>query len=79
VCLKCLADVVEAYVGAVFIDSGFDFAEVQRFFKDNVQNYFQDISLYDMHVSHHPVVSIISIEFLSMRTLLLSKFHEERE
>ena len=29
---KCLADIVEAYVAAMFIDSNFDFGEVQKFF-----------------------------------------------
>ena len=44
---KCLADVVEAYVGAMFVDSEFDFSVVQTFFDMHIKHYFSDISLYD--------------------------------
>ena len=51
---KCLADVVEAYVGAIFIDSNFDFNEVQRFFDAHIQPHFSDMSLYDGYAGNHP-------------------------
>jgi len=51
---KCLADVVEAYVGAIFIDSNFDFTEVQRFFDAHIQPHFADMSLYDGYATNHP-------------------------
>jgi endoribonuclease Dicer len=44
---KCLADVVEAYVGAMFVDSEFDFSVVQKFFDMHIKAFFTDVSLYD--------------------------------
>lgn len=51
---KCLADIVEAYVGAVFIDSNFDYNEVQRFFDQHIRPHFEDMSLYDGYANNHP-------------------------
>ncbi|KAM0717086.1 hypothetical protein Q7P37_006938 [Cladosporium fusiforme] len=51
---KCLGDIVEAYVGAVFIDSNFNYNEVQRFFDLHIQPYFEDMSLYDSYANNHP-------------------------
>jgi endoribonuclease Dicer len=51
---KCLADIVEAYIGAVFIDSNFDYNEVQRFFDQHIRPYFEDMSLYDGYANNHP-------------------------
>lgn len=51
---KCLADIVEAYVGAVFIDSNFDYNEVQRFFDMHIKPHFEDMSLYDGYANNHP-------------------------
>lgn len=51
---KCLADIVEAYVGAVFIDSKFDYNEVQRFFDMHIKPHFEDMSLYDGYANNHP-------------------------
>lgn len=55
---KCLGDIVEAYVGAVFIDSDFDYAQVQRFFDVHIQPYFEDMSLYDSYANNHPVTHL---------------------
>lgn len=52
-----LSDMVEAYVGAIFIDSDFDYNEVQRFFDQNIKPYFEDMTMYDTYASSHPVVS----------------------
>ncbi len=30
---KCLPDVLEAYIGAIFVDSRYDYAVVQAFFR----------------------------------------------
>jgi len=57
---KCLADIVEAYVGAMFIDSGFKYAEVQRFFDEHIKWFFDDMSIYDTYANNHPVVSLVS-------------------
>ncbi|RYP10235.1 hypothetical protein DL764_000727 [Monosporascus ibericus] len=52
---KCLPDIVESYVGALFVDSGFDYAVVQRFFDAHARPYFEDMRLYDTFASKHPV------------------------
>ncbi|RYP40530.1 hypothetical protein DL767_001659 [Monosporascus sp. MG133] len=52
---KCLPDIVESYVGALFVDSGFDYAAVRRFFDAHVRPYFEDMHLYDAFASKHPV------------------------
>lgn len=55
---KCLADVVEAYVGAVFVDSDFDYGQVQRFFDAHVAPYFADMAPYAGYVRGHPVTQL---------------------
>lgn len=52
---KCLPDIVEAYIGAVFVDSEYDYGTVRRFFEENVRPYFEDMSLYDSFANKHPV------------------------
>ena len=52
---KCLPDIVEAYVGAIFVDSEFNFAEVEHFFVHHIQPYFEDMELYDTFANKHPV------------------------
>lgn len=51
---KCLPDIVEAFIGALFIDSDFDYGQVQRFFQQHVQWYFEDMSIYDTFANNHP-------------------------
>ena len=53
-----MADMVESYVGAMFIDSNFNFAEVQRFFDTHVVWFFKDMSIYDNFANSHPIVCI---------------------
>jgi endoribonuclease Dicer len=55
---KCLADMVEAYVGAVFVDSNFDYNEVQRFFDQHIRPYFEDMSIYDGYANNHPCTAL---------------------
>jgi len=52
---KCLPDVVEAYIGAVFVDSGYDFNTVREFFDAHVKPWFEDMRLYDTFANKHPV------------------------
>ena len=40
--IKELPDIVEAYVGAMFIDADFDYGEVQRFFDTHMKSFFED-------------------------------------
>ncbi|KAF1955997.1 hypothetical protein CC80DRAFT_474029 [Byssothecium circinans] len=55
---KCLADVVEAYVAAMFVDSEFNFQVVQDFFDMHLKQFFLDMSLYDDFANHHPVTRL---------------------
>ncbi|KAI0432759.1 hypothetical protein F5Y09DRAFT_353064 [Xylaria sp. FL1042] len=52
---KSLPDIVEAYIGAIFVDSEFDYEEVQRFFDTHILPYFEDMHLYDTYANNHPV------------------------
>lgn len=47
---------VEAYIGAVFVDSEFDYLEVERFFKKHIEWFFEDMSIYDTFANNHPTV-----------------------
>ncbi|KAL2783565.1 hypothetical protein BJX66DRAFT_349313 [Aspergillus keveii] len=51
---KCLPDMVEAYLGAVFVDSNFDFKVVEDFYKRHVKPYFEDMAIYDTFANKHP-------------------------
>jgi endoribonuclease Dicer len=57
---KCLADVVEAYVAAMFVDSEFDFNVVQKFFDMHLKRYFVDMTLpnYEAFGSGHPTTRL---------------------
>ena len=55
---KSLPDVVEAYLGAVFVDSKFNYSEVQRFFDMHIAPFFQDMSIYDSFANNHPVTRL---------------------
>ncbi|KAK5683827.1 Dicer-like protein 1 [Elasticomyces elasticus] len=55
---KCLPDIIEAFIGAMFIDSDFDYGEVQRFFELHVKGYFEDMSLYDGFANNHPCTAL---------------------
>ncbi|KAI2985758.1 hypothetical protein CBS147344_6043 [Aspergillus niger] len=51
---KCLPDMVEAYVGAVFVDSDFNFEVIERFFRDYIKPFFEDMAIYDTFANKHP-------------------------
>lgn len=52
---KCLPDIVEAYVGAIFVDSQYSYAEVEAFFNAHVLPFFHDMRIYDTYANKHPV------------------------
>lgn len=52
---KCIPDVLEALIGAMFVDSGYDLTTVQRFFGVHFLPYFSDMHIYDAFVKKHPV------------------------
>ncbi|KAM6478310.1 hypothetical protein HDV62DRAFT_400793 [Trichoderma sp. SZMC 28011] len=55
---KALADVVEALVGAMFVDSGFSFSVVLNFFTKFIQPFFEDMALYSSFASNHSVTAL---------------------
>ncbi|KAL7800300.1 hypothetical protein V8C37DRAFT_414204 [Trichoderma ceciliae] len=55
---KVLADVVEALVGAMFVDSGYSFSIVLSFFTKFIQPFFEDMALYSSFASDHPVTAM---------------------
>ncbi|KAJ4390605.1 Dicer-like protein 1 [Gnomoniopsis smithogilvyi] len=52
---KCIADVLEAYLGAIFVDSEYDYATIQRFFNKHMLPYFSEMRIYDTFANKHPV------------------------
>lgn len=56
---KVLADVVESFVGAMFVDSGYSFSVVRDFFAKFIQPYFEDMALLSSFASNHPVTVLI--------------------
>lgn len=47
---------LEAYLGAIFVDSGFDFTVIEAFFKRHILPFFHDMSIYDTFANRHPTV-----------------------
>ncbi|GKT62072.1 RNase3 domain-containing protein [Colletotrichum tofieldiae] len=58
---KHLSDVVEAYIGALFVDSGYDYSQVRAFFDAHIRPFFTDMALYDSFTSRHPVTNLSHI------------------
>ncbi|KAK7420523.1 Dicer-like protein 1 [Neonectria punicea] len=52
---KALPDIVEAFIGAMFVDAQYDYGVVVAFFARFVQPYFEDMALYDTFAKRHPV------------------------
>ncbi|KAH7134611.1 hypothetical protein B0J13DRAFT_450366 [Dactylonectria estremocensis] len=52
---KALPDIVEAFVGAMFVDSQYNYGVVVDFFQRFIQPYFEDMALYDTFANKHPV------------------------
>jgi len=51
---KCLPDIIEAYIGAIFVDSEYDYSEVEKFFNMHIKWYFKDMTIYDTFANKHP-------------------------
>jgi endoribonuclease Dicer len=64
---KVLADLVESYLGAVLVDSNFDFREIEKFFEKHVKWHFEDIEAYDTFANRHPTTHLTR--------LLIQEFH----
>ncbi|KAI9662079.1 MAG: Dicer-like protein 1 [Trizodia sp. TS-e1964] len=52
---KCLPDMLEAYIGAIFVDSKYDYKVVEDFFELHILPFFKDLALYDTYANNHPV------------------------
>ena len=51
---KCLPDIVEAYIGAMFVDSEYDFSVIEHFFERHIRWFFEDMSIYDTYANKQP-------------------------
>lgn len=51
----------------MFVDSAYDFSVVKQFFDKFFLPFFKDITLYDDFAGNHPVVSLYSINSISMQ------------
>ena len=63
---KCLPDVVEAYVGAIFVDSEYNYREVERFFDKHIRWYFKDMAIYDTFANKHPTTFLTNFLQINM-------------
>jgi endoribonuclease Dicer len=51
---KALSDLVESYIGAVLVDSDFDYSEIEKFFEKHILWYFKSLEMYDTFANRHP-------------------------
>ena len=58
---KCLPDIVESYIGAIFVDSEFNYKEVERFFDEHIRWFFEDMTIYDLFANAHPTTHLQNI------------------
>jgi endoribonuclease Dicer len=63
---KCLPDIIEAYIGAIFVDSEYNYAEVERFFDDHIKWYFESMSIYDSYANKHPTTFLTKFLQINM-------------
>jgi endoribonuclease Dicer len=66
---KCLPDMVEAYVGAIFVDSEYNYSEVERFFNEHITWYFTDMLIYDTFANKHPTTFLTKFLQINMGCL----------
>lgn len=79
---KCLPDIVESYIGAIFVDSEFSYAEVQRFFDAYIMPFFEDMRLYDTYALSQPVTrlsNILSTEFHCTKWRIMAAETDDEE
>lgn len=51
---KALSDLVESYLGAVMVDSEFDYGQAESFFEKHILWFFEDMEIYDGFANKHP-------------------------
>ena len=62
---KALSDIVESFVGAIFVDSKYDYKEVERFFDAHIRWFFEDMTIYDTFANNHPTTYLHKLLTLS--------------
>ncbi|RDA96171.1 hypothetical protein CP533_1651, partial [Ophiocordyceps camponoti-saundersi (nom. inval.)] len=55
---KALSDMLEALVGAIFVDSGYDMSRIRDFFTRVIYPYFEDMTPFETYVADHPVTAL---------------------
>lgn len=63
---KSLPDIVEAYIGAIFVDSEYNFEEVERFFDDHIRWFFKDMTVYDTYANKQPTTFLSNFLQINM-------------
>lgn len=63
---KCLPDIVEAYIGAIFVDSEYNYSEIERFFDMRIKWFFKDMNIYDTFANKHPVTFMTNFLEINM-------------
>lgn len=58
---------VESYLGAVFVDSKYDYRQIERFFDVHIRRFFVDMTIYDKFANNHPVVSGVVLHHIALR------------
>jgi endoribonuclease Dicer len=58
---KCIADVIESYIGAIFVDSGYDYKTVVSFFQEHILCHFADMAPYHGFASQHPITALAGV------------------
>ncbi|KAK4146843.1 dicer-like protein 1 [Dichotomopilus funicola] len=58
---KCLPDVLEAYIGALFVDSCYDFSLIRQFFTAHIRPFFENMAPYDTYANNHPIPFFASL------------------
>ncbi|KAI1153901.1 hypothetical protein F4825DRAFT_413296 [Nemania diffusa] len=79
---KSLPDIVESYIGALFVDSEYKYEEVQRFFNTHILPYFEDMHLYDTYAKNHPVTllsNVLSTEFRCTKWRIMSSETDDED
>ncbi|CZS96253.1 related to Dicer-like protein 1 [Rhynchosporium agropyri] len=63
---KCLPDIIEAYIGAIFVDSEYSYATTEDFFDRHIRWFFEDMSIYDSFANKHPTTFLTKFLQISM-------------
>ncbi|PVH77250.1 ribonuclease III [Cadophora sp. DSE1049] len=63
---KCLPDIVEAYIGAIFVDSEYNYSVAEDFFDRHIKWYFLDMTIYDSFANKHPTTFLTKFLQINM-------------